>query len=61
MMRVGIATDHGGFDLGLKEELLPSSVRLSMRSSISVPMTWVRSTIILISSFRSPEPSPGGR
>jgi hypothetical protein len=61
MMRVGIATDHGGFDLDLKEELLPSSVRLSMRSSISAPMTWVRSTIILISSFPSREPSPGGR
>jgi len=36
-MRVGIATDHGGF--GLKEEWLLISAERGMRSSISGRMT----------------------
>jgi hypothetical protein len=49
-MRIGIATDHGGFDL--KEELVKSSRKPDTRSSISEHIGLVRAMTIRTTSCR---------
>ena len=49
-MRIGIATDHGGFSL--KEELLGSSAQRDMRSSISALIILARAMTIPTTSSR---------
>jgi len=51
-MRIGIATDHGGFDL--KVRLAANLREAGTRFSISAPTSWRRTTITPTSLFHWP-------
>jgi hypothetical protein len=58
-MRIGIATDHGGFSL--RRTCLDSSAQRDMRSSILGLITLARAMTILIMWSRWRGPWPRGR